>query len=102
VEKKENSGCAGNRCVSIRSLSVQAALKIGPIRSGAVVVVTNIPLTPVAAWSKAWVCGLSLAGIAGPKPTGCMVVCCGCVCLDRGLCVGVINRPEASCRVLCV
>jgi hypothetical protein len=30
---------------------------------------------PVAAGSKAWVCGRSLAGIVGSKPTGGMDVC---------------------------
>ena len=30
---------------------------------------------PVAARSKAWVCGRSLAGIAGSNPTGGMEVC---------------------------
>jgi len=32
-------------------------------------------LTPVAARSKAWVCGHSLAGIAGSNPDGDMDVC---------------------------
>ena len=32
-------------------------------------------LIPVAAWSKAWVCGRSLAGIAGLNPAGGMDVC---------------------------
>jgi len=31
---------------------------------------------PVAAPFKAWVCGRSLAGIAGSNPVGGMVVCC--------------------------
>ena len=26
--------------------------------------------------AKAWVCGRSLAGIAGSNPAGCLVVCC--------------------------
>ena len=30
---------------------------------------------PVAAWSKAWVCGRSPAGIVGSNPTGGMNVC---------------------------
>jgi hypothetical protein len=33
-------------------------------------------LLPVAARFKAWVCGRSLAGIAGSNPAGGMVVCC--------------------------
>ena len=36
--------------------------------------VNNLPIL-VAARSKAWVCGRSLAGIVGSKPTGGMDVC---------------------------
>jgi hypothetical protein len=40
-------------------------------------------------WSKAWVCGLSLAGIAGSKPTRVMNVSCERYILSgRGLCEG--------------
>ena len=51
---------------------------------------------PVAARSKAWVCGRSLAGITGSNPAGAwMCGCCECcVLLGRGLCVGLITRPE--------
>ena len=35
----------------------------------------NVVPIPVAARSKAWVCGLSLAGIAGSNPAGDMDVC---------------------------
>jgi hypothetical protein len=56
---------------------------------------------PVATRSKAWVCGSSLAGIAGSNPGGGMdvlsfvsVMCC--------LCDGQITRPEESYLVLCV
>ena len=43
------------------------------------------------------VCGRSFAGIVGSNPTGDMDVCneC-CVLLARGLCVGLITRPEES------
>jgi hypothetical protein len=81
---------------------------------------------PLAAWSKAWVCDRSLAGIAGSNPTvghGCLcvvnVVCCQvevsatswslvqrsptgcgvslfCVLSDRGHWIGLITRPEES------
>jgi hypothetical protein len=34
----------------------------------------QLPL-PAAALCKAWVCGRSLAGIAGSNPAGAMVVC---------------------------
>jgi hypothetical protein len=51
----------------------------------------------VAARSKRWVCGRSLAGIAGSNPTGSMDVCCECCVLSgSGLCVGLITRPEES------
>ena len=61
---------------------------------------------PVAARSKAWVCGRSLAVIVGSNPAGGMDVCCGCCVLSgRGLCLGLITRPEdpSDCGVsLCV
>jgi hypothetical protein len=51
----------------------------------------------VAARSKAWACGLSFAGIVGLNPTGGMDDCCGCCVLSgRGICVGLIARPEES------
>jgi hypothetical protein len=57
----------------------------------------------VAARSKAWACGHSLAGIAGSNHTG------GHGCLSFfsavyyvGLCVGPITRPEESYRLWCV
>ena len=61
-------------------------------------------LVPVAARSKAWVCGRSLARIVGSNPAGAwMSVCCECCVLsDRALCFGLITRPEESCRVWCV
>jgi len=52
----------------------------------------------VAARSKAWVCGRSLAGIVGSKPTGGMDVCCECYVLSgRGLCV--VQRSPTDCGV---
>ena len=51
---------------------------------------------PVAARSKAWVCGRSLAGFVGWNPGGAwMFVRCEC-CLfsGKGLCVGLIARLE--------
>ena len=50
-------------------------------------------------------CGLrpesgSLApGIVGSNPAGSMEVGVCCVMLGRGVCVGVITRPQESCRV---
>jgi hypothetical protein len=58
---------------------------------------------PVAARSKAWVCGCSRAGIAGSNLTDDMNVYCECrVLSNRGLCDGPITRPEESYRVCCV
>ena len=56
-------------------------------------------LIPVATLSKTWVCGCSLAGIAGLNPAGGMDVSLSCDCCmlsGRGLCVGLITRPEES------
>jgi hypothetical protein len=55
-----------------------------------------------AAWSKAWVCGRLLAGIAGSNSAGSMDVSCECCVLScTGLCHGLITRSEESYR-LCV
>jgi hypothetical protein len=53
---------------------------------------------PVAAQSKAWVCGLSLPGIVGSNPAGAwMSASCDCCVLSgRGLCVGLITILEES------
>ena len=47
---------------------------------------------------KVWVCGRSLAGITGSNPAGAWMSasCQGCVLSGRGLCDGLINRPEES------
>jgi hypothetical protein len=58
---------------------------------------------PVAARSKAWFCGRSLAGTCGSE----FLQKHGSLCLvsvvlsGRGLCVGLITRPEESYRVWC-
>jgi hypothetical protein len=58
---------------------------------------------PLPARSKVWVCGCTLAGIAGSNPAEGMYVCCECCVLSgRGLCNGPMTRPEESYRVLCV
>ena len=56
---------------------------------------------PVAARSKAWICGRSPAEIVGSNPTGGMdVFCCECCVLSaRGLCDELITRPEESYRL---
>jgi len=57
----------------------------------------------VAAWSKAWVYGRSLAEIVGSNPAGGMDVCVECCVLSgRGLCDGLITRPEKFYRMRCV
>ena len=60
---------------------------------------------PVAARSKAWVCGRSLAGIVGSNPTGahgCLSVVIVVCCTGREVCDGLITRPEESYRLWCV
>jgi hypothetical protein len=56
---------------------------------------------PVAARSKAWICSLFFAGIAGSNSAGVwMSVSCECCVLPgRVLCIGLITRPEESYRV---
>jgi hypothetical protein len=46
---------------------------------------------PVAARSKAWVCGRSIAGISGSNPSGDMYVCLLCLVLS-------LRRADHSCR----
>ena len=57
---------------------------------------------PVAARSKAWVCGHSTAATVGSNPAGGSDVCLLCVLSGRGLCDGLITRPEESYRLWCV
>jgi len=59
-------------------------------------------LIPVAARAKAWACGRSFAGIVGSNPIAealMSVSCDSCVLSGRGLCDGLIIRPEESYRV---
>jgi len=66
---------------------------------------SNTVPVPVAARSKAWVCGRSPAEIVGSNPTGGMVVFLLSVLFmlsGRGLCVGLMTRPEESYRLWCV
>jgi hypothetical protein len=60
-----------------------------------------LPSVPVATWSKASVCGHSLAGIPGSiTVVGMDVISFECCVLSgRGLSVGLITRPEESYRV---
>jgi hypothetical protein len=62
---------------------------------------SSVPI-PVAARSKALVCGRSLAGIAGSNPAGSMYVSCECCVLwRRGLCNGrsIVQRSPTECAV---
>ena len=57
----------------------------------------------MAARSKAWVYGRSLAEIVGSNPAGGMDVCVECRVLSgTGLCDWLIIRPEESYRLWCV
>jgi hypothetical protein len=63
----------------------------------------SLPI-PVAARSKA---GSAATRLLGSRvqipPEAWMSVCCECCVLSgRGPCVGLITRPEESCRVWCV
>jgi hypothetical protein len=65
----------------------------------------SLIMIPAVARSKAWVCSRLPAGIASSKPAEGMDVCLLwvlCVLSGRGLCDGLITRPEESCRVCCV
>ena len=65
------------------------------------IVLNNDLPVPVAARSKALVCGRSPAEIMGSNPTGAwMFVCFECCVLSgRGLCDGLITRPEDAYRL---
>ena len=54
-----------------------------------------------AARSKAWDCGRSFPEIVGSNPSGSWLsFCCECCVLSgRGLCDGLITRPEESYRL---
>jgi hypothetical protein len=58
----------------------------------------------VAAGFKTYICGYLVAGIAVSNPDEGMDVCLLCLyvvlsCVGRGLCDGLITRPEESYRV---
>jgi hypothetical protein len=59
----------------------------------------------IAARSKAFVCSRSLAGTVGSNPVRgawMSVICECCVLSDRGLCDGLITRPEEIYRLCCL
>jgi hypothetical protein len=58
---------------------------------------------PLAARSKTWVYGLSLAKIVGSHTIGGVDICCEwCVFSGKGLCVGLIIHLEEFYRMWCV
>ena len=65
----------------------------------------SMPSTPMSVTkrSKVWVYGRSLAEIVGSNAEGSMDFCVHCCLLSgRGLCDGLITRPEESYRLWCV
>jgi hypothetical protein len=55
---------------------------------------------PLAAHSKARVCGRSLGGIVDSNPAEGTDICCECCVLSgRGICVGLITSPVDGCVV---
>jgi len=59
---------------------------------------------PLNVLTKAWVCGFSHTGTEGPNLSwGWIFFCCESGVLSgRGLCDGLITRPEKSYRLRCV
>jgi hypothetical protein len=59
--------------------------------------------TPVAARSKAWVCGEALAGIVVSNPTGgmdvCLVQCLCCQVEVSATCRSLVQRSPTDCGV---
>ena len=74
-----------------------------PPETNSTAVKMEMPI-PMAVRCNTWACGCSLAGIAGSNlAAGGMDVSCECYVLSgRGLCVGLITRPEEPYRVWCV
>ena len=82
--------CLGDRCPELKSYVSELILDS----------YEYTPPISVAARSKAWVYGRSFAGIVGSNPAGGMDVCVEyCVLSGRGLCDGLITRPEKSYRL---
>ena len=92
-------------CHSVLSLLVHKGIFVLPIAKEICVVSSLISPVPVAARSKAYVCGRSPVEIVGSVPTGgaWMFVCCECCVLSgRGLYDELITRLEESYRLWCV
>jgi hypothetical protein len=91
--------------VSLGSTIVQT--EVNSIKSELASLYLYLPI-PVAARPKALICGRLVAGIAGSYPAPGIYVCLLCLyvvlsCVGRGLCDGLITRPEESYRVsVCV
>ena len=84
-------------CVQLLALIMSLFKLLCSLQETCVIVLKSIP---VAAWSKTWVYGRSLVGIAGLNPAGGVRFCECCVLSGRVLCVGLITSPEESYHVL--
>ena len=62
----------------------------------------HIELLSVAAWSKAEVCGYSIAGVAGLKPSGDMAICLLCFLCFAGRSLVQGSPTECVCVCVCV
>ena len=75
------SSCKSYSCIKLKRAILVTVLFLLPV--------------PVAARSKAWVCGRLPAEIVGSNPTGGMDVCCECCVLSgSGLCVLLLCALE--------
>ena len=109
MSNRERQGHVDERCViehwALLTPLRPAILTIHPASSQAHSTVNCLDMClispiPVAAPSKAWVCGRSLAGVAGSIPSGDIYSCCEYFVLScRGLCDGPITRLEDSYRM---
>jgi hypothetical protein len=110
------SGGKGGRCVRLTTLPPSCAVVMksgnlnflepsGPLQSCNGTTLPFIVLLPtilVVASCKACVCGRLSAGIACSNPTAYMDTSSECcVLLCRGLCVGLMTRPQKYNRVWC-
>jgi len=73
-------------------------INVTKFTGGGMSLLTNDGPVPVATGSGAWVCDHPLAGLLGSNPAGAWmsVSCECCVSSGRGLCDGLITRPEES------
>jgi hypothetical protein len=102
--------CNNEICPRVREQCAQrvssSLQKILPVRNSPHILngkkyVTVLPSVPVAVRSKVQVCGRLVSGVLGSNPARDMGVCLLCLlsCVGRGLCDGLITRPEESYSV---